>query len=270
MMLLAAGILLLVILYFLMILPSRGDAQMIDRFSNAYYAHRGLYNADQSVAENTLEAFKRACDKGYGAELDIRFSKDGQIVVFHDDTLKRAAGIDRPVEAFTYQELSKIPLYGTNARIPLFSDVLAAVNGQIPLIIELKSGKQNRKLCEKAYAMLRDYRGLYCIESFDPLMVRWFKKNAPEVFRGQLACSVGKAAKGLPKFVAFMASRCLFNFLSRPHFIAYELVKKKPLSVRLSEKLGAVPVCWTSNDPKDAEKNQLVIFEHCEPPATFS
>ncbi len=260
---------LIVLVYFLMLFPSRADSHVINVFSNRYFAHRGFYRTDQSVAENTLEAFRLACEKGYGAEMDIRFSKDGQIVVFHDDTLMRAAGIDRPVEEFTYQELSAISLYGTDSRIPLFKDVLTMINGRIPLIIELKAGKQNRKLCENAYSMLCAYHGPYCVESFDPRIIYWFKKNAPEVFRGQLACSVAKAAKGTPRIIAFLASRCLFNFLSRPNFIAYELVRRKPLSVRLSEFFGAVPACWTSHSSHDAKNNKIVIFEYYEPPVSF-
>lgn len=264
-----AAVLLIVFLYILMLLPSRAKKDAVSPFTDTFYAHRGLYSEDQTIAENTLEAFQRACEKGYGVEMDIRLSKDGQIVVFHDDTLMRAAGIDRPVEDFTWQELSQIPLYGTEARIPLFREVLEVIDGQIPLIIELKTGTQNRKLCEDACAILRRYKGPYCVESFDPRIIRWFKKNAPEVVRGQLACSVSKAGNGTPRIVAFLASRCLLNFLSRPNFIAYELVRRKPMSVRLSESLGALPVCWTSHDPKDVKGNRLVIFEHYEPPKSF-
>lgn len=263
------GILLCFLLvYLFMIAPSKPDADRSAPFLGRYFAHRGLHEPDQSIAENTLPAFSRAVQAGYGIELDIRFSKDDQIVVFHDDTLARAAGIDQPVEAFTWAELAGIPLYGTDARIPLFRDVLDQIAGRVPLIVELKAGRQNARLSKDAYAMLRDYRGPYCIESFDPRIVRWFKKNAPHVYRGQLACSVRTAAKGTPKVLAYLASRCMLNFLSRPNFIAYELIPR-PFSVRLSERMGAVPVCWTSHSMDDAKDSRMVIFEHYRPPVSI-
>ena len=107
--------------------------------------------------------------------------------MFHDDTLNRVCGVDSRVDEKTYDELSKISLCGTTQTIPLFSEVLKTVRGRGPLIVELKNGKRNEELCEKTYALLEKYSGEYCIESFNPFIVRWFKKNAPEVIRGQLA-----------------------------------------------------------------------------------
>ena len=261
-------VLLLFFLYMYLLAPSKPDAAKTSAFLNRNFAHRGLYTKDQSIAENTIQAFSRAAEAGYGIELDIRFSKDNQIVVFHDDTLARAANIDKPVDNFTYSELALMPLYGTDARMPLFQDVLTVINGRVPLIIELKAGKQNDELAKAAYEMLRQYTGPYGVESFAPRIIRWFKKNAPEIYRGQLACSVQTAANGTPKTLAFLASRCLLNCLSRPNFIAYELVKK-PVSVRLAERLGAIPVCWTSHSSSDRSDNQMVIFEFYEPGPRF-
>ena len=261
-------LIILLILFLFMIAPSKPDSTRTVPFLNRYFAHRGLYEPDQSIAENTLPAFERAIEAGYGIELDIRFSKDNQIVVFHDNTLARAAGIDQPVEHFTYEELAAIPLYGTDARIPLFRDVLDLIDGRVPLIVEIKAGKQNERLSAEAFEMLRHYKGPYCVESFDPRIIRWFKKNAPEVYRGQLACCYSKAAAENSKPVSFLASRCMLNFLSRPNFIAYELIPL-PFSVRLSEKMGAVPVCWTSRSENDADGKRMVIFEHYRPPVSF-
>ena len=85
-------------------------------------------------------------------------------------------------------DLKRLSLYGAHARIPLFTEVLDALSrGAGPVIVELKSGKRNGELCEKTRELLLGFAGVYCVESFDPGIVNWFRKNAPEIIRGQLA-----------------------------------------------------------------------------------
>ena len=85
-----------------------------------------------------------------------------------------------------------------------------------------------------------------------------------EVLRGQLSATYGSLKKSTGKVNAFLLSRCLTNCLTRPHFIAYE-IGRKPLSVRLSELLGAMKVAWTSLEWKTEEKNDAVIFQFYRP-----
>lgn len=169
-----------------LVAPGRASKKDKKPFMYKNFAHRGLHKKDKTVPENSLAAFERASSYGYGIELDVQLSKDGQVVVFHDDTLNRVCGVDSRVDEKTYDELSKISLCGTTQTIPLFSEVLKTVRGRGPLIVELKNGKRNEELCEKTYALLEKYSGEYCIESFNPFIVRWFKKNAPEVIRASL------------------------------------------------------------------------------------
>ena len=83
------------------------------------------------------------------------------------------------------------------------------------MIIELKTGRRNDELCEKGLALMRAYNGPYCIESFDPRIVRWFRKNAKDVLRGQLS-DAPASFRDEPKPLAF-ALGCLFtNVLARP------------------------------------------------------
>ena len=138
-------------------------------FAGRYFAHRGLFSKDQTVPENSLKAFGLAVEKGYGIELDIQLSKDGEVVVMHDDDLARACGIDRPVAELTLAELKELKLFGTEEKIPLFSEVLELVAGKVPMIVELKSqGPRNAELSLKARDMLYAYGhksgGDYCIE----------------------------------------------------------------------------------------------------------
>ena len=262
----------LIALICFMIAPGRGCEKTRQDFHHLNLAHRGLHTKDKKIPENSLAAFGRAADAGYGIELDLQLSKDEQIVVFHDDTLNRVCGVDGRVDAYTYAELCEFRLCGTDQKIPLFSEVLELVDGRVPLLVEFKNGPRNNLLCSKTLPMLRAYKGLFCIESFSPLIVQGFKKNAPDIMRGQLASPFGEMKKEVPGWQAFLLSNCLLNFLARPHFIAYYKEKHSPL-VKLSELFGAMRAVWTVRPDCDIEKlkktNDVLIFELYEPEIRF-
>lgn len=245
--------------------PGRAGKRQKAPFFGRNFAHRGLHSPDKSVPENSLEAFRLAAEAGYGAELDVQLSKDGQVVVFHDDTLDRVCGVHGRVDEFSFEELQQMRLCGTAHRIPLFQEVLDTVRGRGPLIVELKNGRRNRELCEKTYALLENYRGEACIESFNPLIVAWFRIHGRDLVRGQLAAPMDEYTKdGRSKAQAFVLSRTLLNFLARPQFIAYKICFR-PLTVRLSELLGAMKVGWTSHAAENEKGRDAVIFEFYRP-----
>lgn len=248
--------------------PGKISKKQKTPFMHRNFAHRGLHTRDKSVPENSLTAFDRASAEGYGMELDVQLSKDGEVVVFHDDTLNRVCGVDARVDEVPFEELNKMSLCGTGETVPLFSEVLRTVRGRGPLIVELKTGKRNTELCEKTYALLKSYSGEYCIESFNPFIVRWFRKNAPEVVRGQLASPADGYNGEVNPVVAFLLSHTLLNFLARPQFIAYK-IDEKPFTVKLCEFLGAMKVCWTSHEWVNEKNNDVVIFEFYKPKLRF-
>ena len=252
--------------------PGRGAASRMAAFDRLNCAHRGLHEKDRSVPENSLPAFRAAAQAGYGIELDVQLSKDEEVVVFHDDTLERVCGVRGRVDAFTLQQLGEMRLCGTAERIPLFTEVLDAVAGRAPMIVELKSGPRNDELCEKGLRLLRGYQQRYpqaafCVESFDPRIVAWFRKNAPDILRGQLAHPAKEYAHmSFP--LRFALANLLGNAAARPQFVAYEYGPKAP-GARLCEALGAVRVCWTVRSAADGDaaqrQNDTVIFEHYRP-----
>ena len=256
-----------IVLLWLFLRPGRyGEAQK-QLVYGVNHAHRGLHTKDKTVPENSLPAFRAAAEAGYGVELDIQLSRDGQVVVFHDDTLDRVCGVHGRVDEFTFEELRGMRLCGTQETIPMLTEVFEVMGGRTPMIIELKTGRRNDELCEKGLALMRAYNGPYCIESFDPRIVRWFRKNAKDVLRGQLS-DAPASFRDEPKPLAF-ALGCLFtNVLARPQFIAYG-PGKKPWTARLAEAMGAIRVCWTVRpeddiNAKEAE-NDAVIFEFYHP-----
>ncbi|MBR6353800.1 MAG: glycerophosphodiester phosphodiesterase [Oscillospiraceae bacterium] len=252
----------------LLVAPGSATKRQKAPFLGRSFAHRGLHSEDRSVPENSLEAFRLAAKAGYGVELDVQLSKDGQVVVFHDDTLDRVCGVHARVDEKSYDELRLLSLCGTEQRIQLLTEVLGVIRGKGPLIVELKNGRRNRELCEKTYAILSDYEGQVCIESFNPRIVRWFRFHARDLVRGQLATTVGDYGDTVSKPTAFLLSRCLFNFMSRPQFIAYRIGPRPPI-VRLSEALGAMRFGWTAHNARAEKGRDGVIFEFYRPQLKF-
>ena len=248
-----------------LVAPGSASKRQKAPFWGANIAHRGLHSRDKSVPENSLEAFRQAAEAGYGIELDVQLTRDGQVVVFHDDTLDRVCGVPGRIDEFSFEELQQFRLCGTDQRIPLFSAVLDVVRGRGPLIVELKNGKRNRELCEKTYALLQTYRGEVCVESFNPRIVAWFRFHGRDLLRGQLAAPTEEYVKdGFAPALSYALSRTLLNFLGRPQFIAYK-IGFRPLPVRLAELLGAMKVGWTSHEPRSEKGRDTVIFEFYRP-----
>ena len=250
-----------------MLAPGGATKRQRAPFLGVNFAHRGLHTRDMRVPENSLEAFRLAADAGYGIELDVQLSRDGQVVVFHDDTLDRVCSVHGRVEDYSYDELRQFSLCATRHRIPLLSDALSVIRGRGPVIVELKTGKRKRELCEKTYKLLSEYRGDVCIESFNPFIVAWFRFHAKDLVRGQLSMPA-KYYENMKKPMPMLLSRCLMNFVSRPQFIAYR-VGHRPPAVRLAERLGAMNVCWTSHEPRNERGRDAVIFEFYKPATRF-
>ena len=232
--------------------------------------------------ENSLAAFAAACEAGYGIELDLQLTLDGQVVVVHDADLLRVAGDPRRIEDLTYDELTRIPLFpasrgskpgdlkavplpgaeesvplvvtppaapaGYYQHVPLFSDVLKVVAGRAPLIVEYKFsdnrawGEREEELMEKGHALLEAYDGPYVIESFHPGAVNWYKEHHPDVCRGQLSWPASLGKNGPAEWAAGLLA---FDWLSRPDFIAYDWTGGSSPQVRIARAMGAITVSWT-------------------------
>ena len=231
------------------------------------FAHRGLHGAPGAGPENSLAAFAAACDAGYGIELDVRETADGQLAVIHDPTLKRAAGKDLAIADTSYAELASYSLFGSDQHLPLFSEVLSLVNGRVPLIVEIKCDtmRDADRVAAKTARLLDAYSGTYCVESFNPKCLRWFLKHRPQVLRGQLSERF-RGMTGALRIYAVPASFCLANFLTRPDFIAYNIRDAHLLRYQVLRRvLHACTVAWTVTDGTSlAEARKLFdvfIFE---------
>lgn len=234
------------------------------------YAHRGLH--DKRLPENSLPAFEKAVQGGYGIELDVRVTRDHVLVVHHDETLERSCGDQRRVCDVALADLQQLPLFGTDEYIPTFDEVLELVDGRVPLIVELKTDFSNKALAEQVYERLKRYKGVYCVESFDPFAVRWFRKNAPEAVRGQLAFMPQLKDKPVVERLRRLAlGYLLVNFLSRPDFIAYGYETDSNLSFRfVANVFRPLLAAWTVRDERVYRELQkyydIQIFEQFRAP----
>lgn len=229
------------------------------------YAHRGLHNVERP--ENSMAAFRAALESGYGIELDVHLMKDGNLAVIHDSSLKRTAGADVRIEDLTLEQLDAYRLNGTDEKIPLFSQVLQLFAGKTPLIVELKCENNNYvALCEAAMALLDQYDGAYCVESFDPRVVLWLKRNRPNVIRGQLAENWFKVKNSMPGLLKFLLACLTGNFIITPDFTAYKFADRKMFGIDICRKLWKVQgVSWTIRTPEDLktaeQEGWIPIFE---------
>lgn len=269
-MLIAFFVIAVVVLLYVLSTIGSGGHRKLSGLRGWVYAHRGLHG--QGIPENSLAAFRRAKNAGYGIELDIHLLKDGNLAVIHDSQLKRTTGASGRIEDLTTDQLKDYYLEGTDQTIPQFQQVLNLFAGNAPLIVELKCVDNNyAELCKTACNMLDSYKGLYCVESFDPRCIYWLRKNRPDIIRGQLTENffASKSSK-LPWYLKFVLRHQMLNFLTRPDFVAYKFRDRKTVSNFLCKKIWRVQgATWTIKNQQDLDaavaEGWIPIFEGFEP-----
>lgn len=236
-------------LYIFAICPEMSRKQQLAAYRGTMFAHRGYHLTEKRIPENSMPAFRAAIQKNYGIELDIHVTKDNHVIVFHDDSLKRMCKVNGSPEELTLAELRKCSLAGTKERIPTLTEVLNLVNGQVPLLIELKLPTLSTKLCECAYPILQKYHGPYMVQSFNTQGLHWFRKNAPHILRGQLASNHTKYDYSPHWAVRFMAKHLMLNFWGKPDFISYKLTDLPTFTTTLLRTFWGTPFAvWTLRD----------------------
>ncbi len=251
--------------FLFLIFPSTRRHSQRENLKGKFVTHRGLYGLSENTPENSIPAFLEAAARGYLIETDIRLTKDGEIVIFHDNSLKRMCGEDILVKDLTLSELKEYRLAGTDERIPTLKELLAVIDGRVPILVEFKcTGKDCNELCERANAILSAYSGEYYVQSFYPGVPFWYNRNNKKILRGQLAMVY--EGKGLIKLIF---SPFIFNFLSRPDFVSYDERNADRFMFRLQKFLGAYPIGWTFNNQQDLDKDRkkfkTYIFENFIP-----
>ncbi len=160
----------------------------IDWIKKRPVAHRGLHDLNKERWENTLSAFEAAAKAGFAIECDVHLTRDGGVVVFHDDELKRLAGREGYISDLTLAEATALKVGGTADHVPTLRQMLDLVDGRVPLVIELKGieGKDDGLVAAVAKE-LASYKGEAAIMSFDHHLIRRFEADAPGIPGGLTA-----------------------------------------------------------------------------------
>ncbi len=252
----------LALLWLWLILP-RLPRRDMGAFLRRDYAHRGLW--DKERPENSLSAFRRAVQAGYGVELDVRLTADGSPIVFHDASLMRMCGVEGSVHGLTAAELAALRLSGTEEAIPTLAEALAAMGAETPVILEIKPGPRLRTLCRRVLPLVKAYSGPLCVESFDPRALFWFRLHAPDIPRGQLIVCPARPFR----LRDIIMSSLLQNVLGRPDFLSVSGEGRLNPAFRLLRRLGTPFAVWTVRTPEEHRRHQarfaLQIFEGFSP-----
>ena len=240
----AVGAIALVALAFVIfiVLIAPGHPRDVRAFSSVKFAHRGLHGGTR--VENSMSAFSAAIDAGFGIELDVRLSSDGVLVVHHDDELGRVVNGKGRVDSYTAAELCRMHLGDSDDCIPTFDEVLALVDGRVPLLVEIKEDAGSSAVSTAAAQRLSSYTGSYIVESFNPLSLKNFKKILPKTTCGFLS-TYFYAKEKFKKPLYFLLQNLLTNRISSPAFIAYDRGYGRRLPLRLARLLGATTFAWT-------------------------
>lgn len=230
--------------------------------TDKYIAHRGFHNEENP--ENTIGAFNRAIEHGYAIELDVQLLKDGTVVVIHDNKLSRLCGVDKYISNCNLEDLQNLYILDTKYQIPTLNQVLEFVDGKTPLLIEIKNTLKVGELESKTYELLKEYKGEYAIQSFNPFSLEWFKLNAPNVLRGQLSSYF--KGEDLSFIKKVLLKKLRLNKISSPNFISYNADN---LPNRYCNKCKLPILAWTVRNQEEYLKvvkfTDNIIFEGFEP-----
>ncbi|MDE6852494.1 MAG: glycerophosphodiester phosphodiesterase [Lachnospiraceae bacterium] len=244
----------IIVLYLLCLKPNNTGKARMKAYEKVYIAHRGLFDKAEAP-ENSLAAFRRAVNGGYGIELDVQLTADGKLVVFHDESLKRMCGVARKVWKCNYRELCQYHLLDTQEKIPLLEEVLQVVAGKVPMIIEIKPEGNSIRTAKALSGHMKKYQGEYCVESFDPRVLHWYRKNDPEIVRGQLSTNFWLNESDKPWYIKIGLTNLLTNFYTKPDFIAYNYKYANQLSLQICRHFYHTElVAWTVHSPEELEQ----------------
>lgn len=247
--------------------PSVQQTEETEWLKTTPISHRGFHTDDAAIPENSIAAFQAAIEEGYAIELDVLLTADGEVVVFHDVNLLRMTGVDRDLSSMSWSELQELRLLESEEGIPSLAEVLSLVDGQVPLLIEIKNEDEIGELEEKVLQLVANYEGAFAIQAFNPFVLGYFKEHAPEIIRGQLSGSFKN--EDLELYKRILLKNLLLNSISAPHFIAYEFDSMPNWMAKRQKAKNLYLLAWTIKSAEQAEaaqdKYDNIIFELFHP-----
>lgn len=217
-------------------------------------AHRGLHSNANNIYENTKESFLAAVNENYAIECDVVLSKDHEVVVFHDENLKRLCNLDKNVSSLTMNELRNLKIYESSSNIISLDEMLHVVSAHVPIIIEIK-GKFTPFIEERIQEIIRSYKGPIALKTFNLKSVEWLIKFLPYVYKGLVIDSNTNNFEAILDLNIDFVS-CDIEYIESN---LVDRVKKKGLPI----------ITWTvDNEDKKKKANLIadnIIFENIRP-----
>ncbi len=221
-------------------------------------AHRGLHG--KNVPENSLLAFSKAIEKGYAISFEVQMLADGTLAVFNDSSLSRMTGNDGYVHYLNCADLKALTLKDSKETIPTLQEVLSLVDGQVPVLVEIKNKYKVGKVEQRVIDVLKNYKGEFAVQSFNPNSIKYIREHAPNFVRGQISGFFNdENAEGLSALKKFSLKRMIPNKkISKPHFISYQA---STLPNRFVRKYKDLPLlAWTVR----SKEEYLRVIKYCD------
>ncbi|MCD8095321.1 MAG: hypothetical protein LUE12_04240 [Ruminococcus sp.] len=228
-----------------------------------YIAHRGLHSSTDAP-ENSFAAFQNAVDNGFAIELDVRFTADRRMVVFHDADTERMCGIKLEIAKTSYEELAALRIIGTDERIPLLTEVLKLVAGRVMLFIELKSCPEVVDAEKRLAHLMKRYNGDFAVQSFDPFSLKRLRAADENMILGQLVSTYSKGESSALRKLA--ANRSVWKRISKPDYLAWDLRSITLEAAFEANDIDAALISWTADGKELVEAaepfSDAIIFEN--------
>lgn len=237
-------------------------------------AHRGLHHAEAGIIENTASAFAAAMTANYAIECDLQLSKDGEVVVFHDDTLDRLCTKPGVVSELTLKQLKAVRLKGTSDGIMTLAELLQLVSGKVALFLEVKSAAFDGApaLLARLAAVLGTYAGPAAVMSFDPQVLDGMARCLPRQTRGIVAEMFDASSEwsSLSQVQKLQYTNLMHAWHTQPDFVAYNIEHLPSFAAMSLRAITGAPILtWTVRTPEQAEKAgrwaDQIIFEKLAP-----
>ena len=231
-------------------------------------AHRGLHGP--GAPELSRAALDRAFKAGVAIEIDVRNCLDRTVVV-HDEDTERVTGVRLVVADSTFADLQALAVLDSTEPLQSLDEVLTTIGGSVPLLIEVKHGIRAASIGPAVMASLEHYDGAWAVQSFDPRIVRWFRRNAPDAIRGQISGDLSQEGLGLAK--RLVLETMVWNVITRPDFLVWDVDGLPSRVVSFWCKVLKCPVvAWTARTEHHLARARAahagVIFEDVQPPGT--
>jgi len=236
-------------------------------------AHRGLHDAAHGVIENTAAAVRAAIDGGYGIEIDVQVSADGEAMVHHDDELGRLTEGAGRLDRLSAAELKRVPFRGSTERMLTLGELCDLVDRRATLLVELKSRfDRNRRLPARVAEVLAAYDGPAAPMSFDPRQIAAIRQEAPALVCGIVAAKYRPHPywDQMPFWMRYGMGYLVTALPARAQFVAYGVAGLPALAPLVARHVFGLPLLtWAvrSTAERDTAKRwaDQMIFEGFRP-----